>query len=81
MAGRKAPANETPEARFVRLANGRAAVALKAIDGLGKLVGSQYASTKEQHAKLFGALRSKMETSERALAANKPAARVSEGIL
>lgn len=81
MAGRKAPENETKEARFVRIANLRAANALSAIEGIGKLVGSQYASTKEQHAKLFGALRAKIDQAEKQLAANKMSERTREGVL
>lgn len=73
MPGRKAPENETKEQRFVRLANGRALAAIKAIDGLGKLVGSQYASTSEQHKKLFAAIRSKADEAEKILSTGKPA--------
>lgn len=81
MAGRKAPENETKEARFVRIANIRAGNAIAAIEGIGKLVGSQYVSTKEQHAKLFGALRAKIDQAEKQLAANKAPTKVNGGVL
>lgn len=81
MAKPKAPANETAGQRFIRLANGRHAAASKAIDGLGKLVGSQYESNKEQHGKLFSTLRAKIDNAEKSLAANKVSAQASEGVL
>ena len=81
MAKPKAPANETSGQRFIRLANGRHAAASKAIDGLGKLVGSQYESNAEQHKKLFTTLRAKIDHAEKSLAANKATVRTSEGVL
>lgn len=56
MAPAKAPANETPEARFVRIANRRVQKALDALDLVGNLTGSAYKSTKEQRGKIVSAL-------------------------
>ena len=81
MPGKSAPKDETAEARFIRLANNRAANAARSIDSLGKLVGSQYKSTTEQHKKIFAYLREKMDTAERQLAANKPGSKASVSIL
>lgn len=50
------PANETPEQRFVRMANDTVNVVLKKCISLGNLRGSKYKSTKEQHAKIKSAL-------------------------
>lgn len=81
MAGRKAPENETKADRFKRLANGRYAVAVSAIDSIAKLTGSQYESTPDQHKKLCDAIRAKVDAAEKQLAANKPGARAKEGVL
>ena len=76
MPASKAPANETPEQRFVRIANIRVGNAMKAIEGLGKLVGSSYKSTAAQHDKLFAAIDDEVKSAKAALTANKPAAKV-----
>lgn len=77
----KTPENETPEARFIRLANIRAGNAVTNIRNLGMLVGSNYKSTAEQHKKLFDTLRVELDKAENALKANKPAGRAVGGIL
>lgn len=48
----KAPKNETPEARFVRMAEVRVNKALKAIALVGNLSGSRYKSTNSQIEKI-----------------------------
>lgn len=51
------PANETPEARFKRMATMRVNKALKAVSLLSNLAGSRYKSSPEQIAKIEGAFR------------------------
>lgn len=48
--------NETPEARFLRLALPRVNKAIKAVSQIGKLGARQYASTEEQRAKIEASL-------------------------
>lgn len=81
MPRQSAPPNETKAQRFVRIANPRIAAAISAIEGIGKLVGSSYESTPEQHAKLFAAIDTSVKEAKAALAANKSAAKVKTGIL
>lgn len=57
MAGSKVPKNETPEARFRRMATGRMNKILKSIALLGNLAGSRYKSTPDQVTKMEGAFR------------------------
>lgn len=52
-----APANETKEQRFVRLATARTGKVLKGITGIGKLTGSNYSYTSVQAAKIVDALK------------------------
>ena len=78
MPARKGPENETPEARFIRIANIRAANVITGIDNLGKLVGPSYKSTEAQHHKLFAAIEGAMNRAKVALKANKPAARTGD---
>lgn len=51
------PANETPEARFKRMATMRVNKALKAVSLLSNLAGSRYRSSPEQIAKIETAFR------------------------
>lgn len=56
-AGRKkADPNETPEARFKRLAEQRVSRALKSIAAVGALTGKGYAHSEEQRSKIAQAL-------------------------
>lgn len=50
------PANETPEARFVRVANERVNRILTGLKNLGTLGGSSYASKAEQRTQIKTAL-------------------------
>jgi hypothetical protein len=57
MAGSKVPKNETPEARFKRMAVTRVNKCIKSISLLGNLAGSRYKSTPEQITKMETAFR------------------------
>jgi hypothetical protein len=57
MAGSKVPKNETPEARFKRMAQGRMNKILKGIALLGNLAGSRYKSSPDQIVKMENAFK------------------------
>lgn len=51
------PADETPEQRFVRLAEPRVSKAIKSIAAIGKLTGSRYSYTSVQATRIIDALK------------------------
>jgi hypothetical protein len=59
--------NETPEAKFLRLALPRVNKSIKAISQIGKLGARSYASTEEQRNKIHGALNEAVELAMRQL--------------
>ncbi len=64
---------ETPEARFRRLASARVDKALKAIKLIGNLTGTQYKSTSEQREKIDKALSEAVKGVKESLAGTKAA--------
>jgi hypothetical protein len=68
-----APANETPEQRFKRLANPRVNAALKRIQLIGNLAGPGYGSTDEQREKIIDALTQAVSVINDKFKKNKPA--------
>lgn len=67
----KAPANETPEQRFVRVGSKRVTKALDAIDLIGNLTGSSYKSTPAQRDKIVKALETAVADVKDALTTGK----------
>lgn len=62
MAKQAIPKNETPEARFKRMAQARVNKSLKQIALLGNLAGSRYKSSPDQHTKMQKAFEDALNT-------------------